>query len=107
MAQQLTPEHTAIFAADGFLVIENFINNDTVVQLADRFEGLFRGEFETGIQPDEWNWREGRDSEQLTRQICNGWKADPVIASTVLAACLLYTSPSPRDATLSRMPSSA
>ena len=24
-----------------------------------------------------------------------------------LAACLLYTSPSPRDATLSRMPSSA
>ena len=26
---------------------------------------------------------------------------------TVLASCLLYTSPSPRDATLSRMPSSA
>ena len=28
-------------------------------------------------------------------------------AATVLCACLLYTSPSPRDATLSRMPSSA
>ena len=28
-------------------------------------------------------------------------------ASTNLRACLLYTSPSPRDATLSRMPSSA
>ena len=26
---------------------------------------------------------------------------------TILEACLLYTSPSPRDATLSRMPSSA
>ena len=26
---------------------------------------------------------------------------------TLLGACLLYTSPSPRDATLSRMPSSA
>ena len=26
---------------------------------------------------------------------------------TVLRSCLLYTSPSPRDATLSRMPSSA
>ena len=26
---------------------------------------------------------------------------------TVIATCLLYTSPSPRDATLSRMPSSA
>ena len=35
----------------------------------------------------------------------------PVITSTALLAtfsgCLLYTSPSPRDATLSRMPSSA
>ena len=27
--------------------------------------------------------------------------------STPISACLLYTSPSPRDATLSRMPSSA
>ena len=26
---------------------------------------------------------------------------------TILVTCLLYTSPSPRDATLSRMPSSA
>ena len=29
------------------------------------------------------------------------------LAGTVALACLLYTSPSPRDATLSRMPSSA
>ena len=29
------------------------------------------------------------------------------VASRMLGACLLYTSPSPRDATLSRMPSSA
>ena len=33
--------------------------------------------------------------------ICNG-ESDPQVK-----ACLLYTSPSPRDATLSRMPSSA
>ena len=32
---------------------------------------------------------------------------DPVSSSAMLQACLLYTSPSPRDATLSRMPSSA
>ena len=30
-----------------------------------------------------------------------------IVANEVLDACLLYTSPSPRDATLSRMPSSA
>ena len=33
-----------------------------------------------------------------------GWKPDAIIGPE---ACLLYTSPSPRDATLSRMPSSA
>ena len=30
-----------------------------------------------------------------------------VLVTAVLMLCLLYTSPSPRDATLSRMPSSA
>ena len=33
--------------------------------------------------------------------------AQPVMGSTTTYTCLLYTSPSPRDATLSRMPSSA
>ena len=32
---------------------------------------------------------------------------DIVVTNDILLACLLYTSPSPRDATLSRMPSSA
>ena len=35
-----------------------------------------------------------------------GFEAVPFLASKV-SDCLLYTSPSPRDATLSRMPSSA
>ena len=30
-----------------------------------------------------------------------------VVSGEIIKACLLYTSPSPRDATLSRMPSSA
>ena len=33
-----------------------------------------------------------------------GWQADEAVE---LASCLLYTSPSPRDRTRSRMPSSA
>ena len=32
---------------------------------------------------------------------------DVVLVNRLNASCLLYTSPSPRDATLSRMPSSA
>ena len=40
----------------------------------------------------------------------NTFKQDPILADKKvlnLFFCLLYTSPSPRDATLSRMPSSA
>ena len=41
---------------------------------------------------------------QNSRAIIKGDLTEPVISA---ASCLLYTSPSPRDATLSRMPSSA
>ena len=37
----------------------------------------------------------------------NGRGVIAPIAASILGSCLLYTSPSPRDATLSRMPSSA
>ena len=36
-----------------------------------------------------------------------GGSVDAVISVDEVTRCLLYTSPSPRDATLSRMPSSA
>ena len=41
--------------------------------------------YETGIKPDEVNWVPGRDPEDRTRQICNGWRADTVIAAQVLS----------------------
>ena len=31
------------------------------------------------------NWKSGRDREDLTRQICNGWRADDLIAAQVLS----------------------
>ncbi len=74
------------FHDDGFLVVERLIDADTVARAADRFAPLFRGEFETGLDPDEWNWREGRDAADLTRQICNGWKSDRTVAGIVLSA---------------------
>ena len=43
--------------------------------------------------------------QTLYKQFKN--KEELAIAAAELATCLLYTSPSPRDATLSRMPSSA
>lgn len=81
----LTPNQLQQFNVDGFLVVEGFIGPEQVAAARARFEPLFRGEFPTGLQPDEWNWREGRDPEDHTRQICNGWKSDPVVAAIVLS----------------------
>ena len=82
----LTAEQRASYAEDGFVVVPRIIPPETAARLRERFEPMFRGEFETGLMPDEWNWRAGRDADDLTRQICNGWKADRTIAATVLSA---------------------
>ena len=43
----------------------------------------------------------------ITQELMNITKDAPAKFGLLLESCLLYTSPSPRDATLSRMPSSA
>lgn len=74
------------FGRDGFLIIEEgFISEPTVMALRERFDKLFSGDYSTGIAPDEVNWVRGRDPETKTRQICNGWKADDLIAAQVLS----------------------
>ena len=78
----LSDKDRASFDQNGYFIIDKFISNNLVEKIKNRFEPIFKGEFPTGIEPDEWNWKEGRDPNKLTRQICN---------------CLLYTSPSPRD----------
>ena len=74
------------FHRDGFLIIEEgFLSERAIEALRERFDALFAGEYATGIQPDEVNWKRGRDPEDLTRQICNGWRADDLIAAQVLS----------------------
>jgi len=85
---ELTPDQIASFNRDGFLIVDKLIDEETVALLRDRYERLFRGEFETGILPDEVNWQEGESDPSLTRQICNGWKADRAIARVVCRADL-------------------
>ncbi len=53
--------------------------------MRDRFDAIYREEYETGIRPDEVNWVAGRDPDDRTRQICNGWKADNALAAQVLS----------------------
>jgi hypothetical protein len=83
-APGITPGQLEQFRADGFLILERFLSAQEVELARSRFEPLFRGEFETGLYPDEWNWCEGRDPPDRTRQICNGWKSDRTIARIVL-----------------------
>lgn len=76
--------HLDSFQRDGFVIIEGALDAGGIEAARSRFEPLFSGKFQTGLYPDEWNWRMGRDREDLTRQICNGWKSDLTIASIVL-----------------------
>ena len=86
MSNGWTSEQLDAFERDGFLIIEEgFIDDETIERLRKRFDHLFAGDYLTGIRPDEVNWVAGRDPEDRTRQICNGWKADPAIAGRVLA----------------------
>jgi ectoine hydroxylase-related dioxygenase (phytanoyl-CoA dioxygenase family) len=74
------------FQRDGFVIVEaGLLSDAAVAALRERFAALFAGEYETGIKPDEVNWVPGRDPEDRTRQICNGWRADTVIAAAVLS----------------------
>jgi ectoine hydroxylase-related dioxygenase (phytanoyl-CoA dioxygenase family) len=80
------PEQLDAFERDGFVVVdEGFLDDDTVAELRERFEPLFDGRYESGIRPDEVNWVPGRDPDDRTRQICNGWKADPRLAAQTLS----------------------
>ncbi len=72
------------FNEDGVLIVDRLIDDETVETLRASYERLFRGEYETGVTPDEVNWQEGTGDPSLTRQICNGWKADRDIADVVL-----------------------
>ena len=79
----LTSAQIDSFHTDGFVVVEDVLDAATIAAARARFEPLFAGTFETGLQPDEWNWRTGISPPDVTRQICNGWKADAVIAAIV------------------------
>jgi len=71
------------FNRDGFLILDKFIDLKCLDELRERIEPLFHGKFETGIEPDEWNWKYGRDPNDVTRQICNAWKSDNLIKKIV------------------------
>ena len=81
---ELSQDQIDRFNEDGFLFVDNLIDDETAEEIKQHYELMFRGDFETGIRPDEINWQEGASDPSLTRQICNGWKGDRAIARVVL-----------------------
>ena len=74
---------------DGYVRIPKSVfclHDQQVDSLRHAIAKLFDGHYETGIYPDEVNWRKGISRETATREICNGWKADHCVASTVCSS---------------------
>lgn len=80
----ITPPDRERFDRDGFLLVDSLIDIDLIDGLRSAFDDLFSGVFETGVRPDEVNWQSRDGDPTLTRQICNGWRANRTIARVVL-----------------------
>ena len=86
MIESFSSEQVESFRRDGFLVVEEgLVPEGALERLRERYLRLFEGEYETGIRPDEVNWVPGRDPEDRTRQLCNAWKSDSLVAAQVLS----------------------
>ncbi len=79
----VTPADAAAFARDGFLIRQRVVPPAAVERLREAMERCFEGRYDSGLMPDEVNWRPGHDPH-MTRQICNGWKSSRAIAAAVL-----------------------
>ena len=84
MSGLISKQQQQAWSEDGFVFCSNLIDSASIPALHQAFEDLFHGRFETGVPPDEVNWQFDRSDPGLTRQICNGWKANRTIARTIL-----------------------
>lgn len=83
---QPTADQLERYRHDGFLVVDAFLPPIEVERLREHFSRVFEHDWETGLAPDEVNYLPGVTAPELTRQLCNVWKSDRVLAATVLSA---------------------
>jgi phytanoyl-CoA hydroxylase len=74
------------FQAEGFLMLEKFLDLELVDRIIERFDPLFATRFETGVYPDEWYGRPSLSQPNATRQMGGMWRCDRTIASFSLSA---------------------
>ena len=90
--------------------------DSTVVDMRNYYESEI-GRFENAIIPDVETSKEllpevknllkGKENEKILLYCTGGIRCEKASSYLIKSGCLLYTSPSPRDRTRSRMPSSA
>ncbi len=73
------------YRRDGFLIVEEFLPTEELEQVREHFADVFEHRWENGLAPDEVNYVPGVTAPNLTRQMCNVWKADRVLASVTLS----------------------
>jgi|SRR5437588_219732 len=83
---QPTADQIESYRRDGFLVLDRLLEPDEIQRVREHFARVFEHQWETGLAPDEINYFPGVTPPDLTRQLCNVWKADRVLAATVLSA---------------------
>ena len=81
----LNDADVACFRRIGFLVVENVLSAERIARLRNSFPKLFAGQFDTGVYPDGWYWREGMSLPDVTRHMANAWKADLTVAMLALS----------------------
>ena len=92
--------------------------NDYVIQVKGNRKGLYEWIKHTVLtcMPEEVDYTKEKSKGRLENRECYVYKANPemegfesckTIIHIINYGCLLYTSPSPRDLSTSRMPSSA
>jgi len=82
---QPTAEQIDSYREDGFLIVERFLDPAALEEIRRHFAAVFEHEWETGLAPDEVNYTPGVTPANLTRQMCNVWKADRVLAAVTLS----------------------
>ena len=86
MIDAFTPEEVEAFHRDGFIVVEEgLVSAKALDLLRDRYERLVRRRVRDRDQARRGQLGEGPRPRGRTRQICNGWRADTVIAAQVLS----------------------
>jgi ectoine hydroxylase-related dioxygenase (phytanoyl-CoA dioxygenase family) len=80
-----TQEQIETYARDGFLIMERFLDPADLDVIREHFTAVFEHRWEAGLAPDEVNYSPGVTAPDLTRQMCNVWKADRVLAAVTLS----------------------